>query len=93
MIQFCLYTFFRRDEVSLERLISNTSEKENKLDDTPQTILDLRKAGSRNRSSDMEKIMKEMDVGNNNSNNSDSGNENKPNTEEDDLIALIDGEL
>ena len=93
MIPFCLYTFFRRDEVSLERLISNTSEKENKLDDTPQTILDLRKAGSRNRSSDMEKIMKEMDVGNNNSNNSDSGNENKPNTEEDDLIALIDGEL
>ena len=77
----------------MERLISNTSEKENKLDDTPQTILDLRKAGSRNRSSDMEKIMKEMDVGNNNSNNSDSGNENKPNTEEDDLIALIDGEL
>ena len=77
----------------MEPLISNTSSKENKLDDTPQTILDLRKAGSRNRSSDMEKIIKEMDFGNNNSNNSDSDNKNKPNTEEDDLIALIDGQL
>ena len=84
---------YRRDEVSLEPLISNTSEKENRLDDTPQTILDLRKAGSRNRSSDMEKIIKEMDLGNNNSNISGSGNENKTNTEEDDLIALIDGQL
>ena len=77
----------------MEPLISNKSEKENNLDDTPQTILDLRKAGSRNRSSDMEKIIKEMDLGNNNSNISDSGNKNKPNTEEDDLIALIDGQL
>ena len=41
----------------------------------------------------MEKIIKEMDLGNNNSNISDSGNKNKPNTEEDDLIALIDGQL
>ena len=77
----------------MEPLISNTSETENQLDDTPQTILDLRKAGSRNRSSDMEKIIKEMDLGNNNSNISDSRNKNKTNTEEDDLIALIDGQL
>ena len=77
----------------MEPLISNTSEKENRLDDTPQTILDLRKAGSTNRSSDMEKIIKEMDLGNNNSNISVSGNENKTNTEEDDLSALIDGQL
>ena len=41
----------------------------------------------------MEKIIKEMDLGNTNSNISDSGNKNKSNTEEDDLIALIDGQL
>lgn len=63
------------------------------MNDTPQTILDLRKAGSRNRSSDMEKILREMDLGENERNKTELSNKKTTNNDEDDLIALIDGQL
>ena len=63
------------------------------MNDTPQTILDLRKAGSRNRSSDMEKILKEMDLGENERSKTELSNKKTTNNDEDDLIALIDGQL
>ena len=69
------------------------SQKENSIDDTPQTILDLRKAGSRNRCSDMEKIIKEMEIDDNETNTADKSNNKTTNYQEDDLIALIDRQL
>ena len=55
--------------------------------------MDLRKAGSRSRSSDMEKIIKEMELGSNSANKEQLTNKNTTNDEEDDLIALIDSHL
>ena len=63
------------------------------MNDTPQTILDLRKAGSRNRSSDMEKILREMDLGESEQGKIEASNKHTTNNDEDDLIALIDGQI
>ena len=63
------------------------------MNDTPQTILDLRKAGSRNRSSDMEKILREMEFGESEPSRTELSNKKTTNNDEDDLIALIDGQL
>ena len=60
--------------------------------DESQTILDLRAVGSRKRGSDMEKIIKEMDVERQVSTIDNSNNSEKDSTE-DDLIALIDSQL
>ena len=56
-----------------------------------QTVLDLRATDARHRSSDMEKIIKEMEIGNNKSFLRDTKNEKDSNNEnsEDDLLALI----
>ena len=85
--------FSRRYDVIKDDAFKKKSSKENQLDDTPQTILDLRKAGSRNRSSDMEKIIKEMELGSNSANLEQLSNKDTTNNDEDDLIALIDSQI
>ena len=85
--------FSRRYDVIKDDASKIKSSKENQLDDTPQTILDLRKAGSRNRSSDMEKIIKEMELGSNSANLEQLSNKDTTNNDEDDLIALIDSQI
>ena len=69
----------------------NSTTKQSVIDDS-QTILDLRAVGSRKRGSDMEKIIKEMDVEGRVSTLDNSNNSQKDSTE-DDLIALIDSQL
>ena len=75
-------------------MVPNTRTQE-KVAEESQTVLDLRAADARHRSSDMEKIIKEMEIGNNESfqgntkKEIDDGNDNS----EDDLLALIDSAL
>ena len=75
-------------------MVPNTRSQD-KVSEESQTVLDLRATDARHRSSDMEKIIKEMEIGNNESfrrdtrNEKDSTNDNS----EDDLLALIDSVL
>ena len=75
-------------------MVPNTRTQE-KVAEESQTVLDLRATDARHRSSDMEKIIKEMEIGNeesfqgNTKKEIDGGNDNS----EDDLLALIDSVL
>ena len=75
-------------------MVPNTRTQE-KVAEESQTVLDLRATDARHRSSDMEKILKEMEIGNeqyiqgNTKKEVDGGNDNS----EDDLLALIDSAL
>ena len=75
-------------------MVPNTRIQE-KVAEESQTVLDLRATDARHRSSDMEKILKEMEIGNeqyiqgNTKKEVDGGNDNS----EDDLLALIDSAL
>ena len=68
---------------------------QDKVSEESQTVLDLRATDARHRSSDMEKILKEMEIGNNESFRRDTRNEKNSNNDnsEDDLLALIDSAL
>ena len=75
-------------------MVSNTRTQD-KVAEVSQTVLDLRATDARHRSSDMEKIIKEMEIGNNESFRRDTRNEKDSNNDnsEDDLLALIDSAL
>ena len=75
-------------------MVPNTRSQE-KVSEESQTVLDLRATDARHRSSDMEKIIKEMEIGNNESFRRDTRNEKDSNNDnsEDDLLALIDSTL
>ena len=75
-------------------MVPNTRSQE-KVSEESQTVLDLRATDARHRSSDMEKIIKEMEIGNNESFRRDTRNEKDSNNDnsEDDLLALIDSAL
>ena len=75
-------------------MVPNTRSQE-KVSEESQTVLDLRATDARHRSSDMEKIIKEMEIGNNESFRRDTRNEKDINNDnsEDDLLALIDSAL
>ena len=80
------------NRVAKECAGSQKSTTKQSVIDESQTILDLRAVGSRKRGSDMEKIIKEMDVERQVSTIDNSNNSEKDSTE-DDLIALIDSQL
>ena len=75
-------------------MVPNTRSQD-KVSEESQTVLDLRATDARHRSSDMEKIIKEMEIGNNESFRRDTRNEKDSNNDnsEDDLLALIDSTL
>ena len=75
-------------------MVPNTRSQD-KVSEESQTVLDLRATDARHRSSDMEKIIKEMEIGNNESFRRDTRNEKHSNNDnsEDDLLALIDSAL
>lgn len=75
-------------------MVPNTRSQD-KVSEESQTVLDLRATDARHRSSDMEKIIKEMEIGNNESFRRDTRNEKDSNNDnsEDDLLALIDSAL
>ena len=75
-------------------MVPNTRSQD-KVSEESQTVLDLRATDARHRSSDMEKIIKEMEIGNNESFRRDTRNEKVSDNEnsEDDLLALIDSAL
>ena len=75
-------------------MVPNTRSPD-KVSEESQTVLDLRATDARHRSSDMEKIIKEMEIGNNESFRRDTRNEKDSNNDnsEDDLLALIDSTL
>ena len=75
-------------------MVPNTRSQD-KVSEESQTVLDLRATDARHRSSDMEKIIKEMEIGNNESFRRDTRNEKDSNDDnsEDDLLALIDSTL
>ena len=75
-------------------MVPNTRSQD-KVSEESQTVLDLRATDARHRSSDMEKIIKEMEIGNNESFRRDTRNEKDSNNDnsEDDLLALIDSVL
>ena len=72
-----------------------STRSQDKVSEESQTVLDLRATDTRHRSSDMEKIIKEMEIGNeesfqgNTKKEIDCDNDNS----EDDLLALIDSAL
>ena len=72
-----------------------STRSQDKVSEESQTVLDLRATDTRHRSSDMEKIIKEMEIGNNESFRRDTRNEKDSNNDnsEDDLLALIDSAL
>ena len=72
-----------------------STRSQDKVSEESQTVLDLRATDARHRSSDMEKIIKEMEIGNNESFRRDTRNEKDSNNDnsEDDLLALIDSAL
>ena len=72
-----------------------STRSQDKVSEESQTVLDLRATDARHRSSDMEKIIKEMEIGNNESFRRDTRNEKDINNDnsEDDLLALIDSAL
>ena len=75
-------------------MVPNTRSQD-KVSEESQTVLDLRATDARHRSSDMEKIIKEMEIGINESFRRDTRNEKDSNNDnsEDDLLALIDSAL
>ena len=75
-------------------MVSNTSTQD-KVAEGSQTVLDLRATDARHRSSDMDKIIKEMEIGNNESfqRNTKKEKDGSSDNSEDDLLALIDSEL
>ena len=75
-------------------MVPNTRSHD-KVSEESQTVLDLRATDARHRSSDMEKIIKEMEIGNNESFRRDTRCEKDSNNDnsEDDLLALIDSVL
>ena len=75
-------------------MVSNTRTQD-KVAEGSQTVLDLRATDARHRSSDMDKIIKEMEIGNNESfqRNTKKEKEGSSDNSEDDLLALIDSEL
>ena len=75
-------------------MVPNTRSQD-KVSEESQSVLDLRATDARHRSSDMEKIIKEMEIGNNESFRRDTRNEKDSNNEnsDDDLLALIDSTL
>ena len=75
-------------------MLSNTRTQD-KVAEGSQTVLDLRATDARHRSSDMDKIIKEMEIGNNESfqRNTKKEKDGSSDNSEDDLLALIDREL
>ena len=75
-------------------MVSNTRTQD-KVAEGSQTVLDLRATDARHRSSDMDKIIKEMEIGNNESfqRNTKKEKGGSSDNSEDDLLALIDSEL
>ena len=75
-------------------MVSNTRTQD-KVAEGSQTVLDLRATDARHRSSDMDKIIKEMEIGNNESfqRNTKKEKDGSSDNSEDDLLALIDSEL
>ena len=75
-------------------MVSNTRAQD-KVAEGSQTVLDLRATDARHRSSDMDKIIKEMEIGNNESfqRNTKKEKDGSSDNSEDDLLALIDREL
>ena len=75
-------------------MVSNTRTQD-KVAEGSQTVLDLRATDARHRSSDMDKILKEMEIGNNESfqRNTKKEKDGSSDNSEDDLLALIDSEL
>ena len=75
-------------------MVSNTRAQDNVAEGS-QTVLDLRATDARHRSSDMDKIIKEMEIGNNESfqRNTKKEKDGSSDNSEDDLLALIDSEL
>ena len=75
-------------------MVSNTRAQDNVAEGS-QTVLDLRATDARHRSSDMDKIIKEMEIGNSESfqRNTKKEKEGSSDNSEDDLLALIDSEL
>ena len=75
-------------------MVSNTRAQDNVAEGS-QTVLDLRATDARHRSSDMDKIIKEMEIGNNESfqRNTKKEKDGSSDNSEDDLLALIDSAL
>ena len=75
-------------------MVSNTRTQD-KVAEGSQTVLDLRATDARHRSSDMDKIIKEMEIGNNESfqRNTKKEKDGSSDNSEDDLLALIDSTL
>ena len=75
-------------------MVSNTRTQD-KVAEGSQTVLDLRATDARHRSSDMDRIIKEMEIGNNESfqRNTKKEKDGSSDNSEDDLLALIDSEL